>query len=141
MEIAARRQSLCSFDDVHRLVSLLVGGAVAGLLPRALDEAAADFLMRVHPATQPRKLGELAGLMAEVLSPYRTEDWTALANEHARTKLEDYWGRFRGVGPRGWHPPIEFEGEQYIRRALEDGKGAVIWCMRFSSERPSPGPC
>jgi hypothetical protein len=72
--------------------------------------------------------------MAEVLSPHRTDNWTALANEHARMKLEDYWGRFRGVGPRGWHPSIEFEGDHYIRKALENGKGAVIWCMRFSSD-------
>jgi hypothetical protein len=134
MKKETHSQDLFNWSDFPRLAKLLTGGFVAALIPSRFDEAAASSLLRFHPATQPERTMELASLMADVLAHRRSGDWHALAKEHASMTVEDYWGRFRGMGPRGWHPAIEFSGEIHVRNALMAGRGAIFWCMRFSSD-------
>jgi hypothetical protein len=125
---------LCGKKDVSRLGKLLSGSIAATLLPHRFDEAAVTRLLRLHPSTQPEKVTELAVLMERALASRRSGDWTAIAAQHARVSAENFWGRYRGIGLRGWHPKIEFVGEQRVREALKTGRGAIFWGMRFSSD-------
>jgi lauroyl/myristoyl acyltransferase len=135
MEVARRKEGLFSWSDVARLAKLLTGGLAAALIPHRYDDSAAELLLRFYPAARPVKIAELAATMADALSARRSGDWQALAEEHARMAVEDSWGRFRGIGQPGrWRPTIEFSGKSHVRDALERGRGAVIWCMRFSSD-------
>jgi hypothetical protein len=135
MEVTRRKEGLFRWSDVTRLAKLLTGGLVAALVPNRYDESAAEILLRFYPAARPAKIAELATAMAEALSARRSGDWQALAEEHVRMAVEDSWGRFRGIGrPGRWRPTIELNGEPHVRDALELGRGAVIWCMRFSSD-------
>ncbi len=114
--------------DLPRLAKMLAGGVAATLLPRRFDDAAADRLLRSAPINQ------LAAAMQAALSPRRGGDWRVLAAEQARMMAEYQWGRLRGMGPRDWQPSVEFAGEERVREALRAGRGAVMWCMRFSSD-------
>lgn len=135
MEVTRQKEGLFRWSDATRLAKLLSGGLVAALVPNRYDAAAADILLRFYSAARPVKIAELATTMADALSARRSGDWQALAEEHVRMAVEDSWGRFRGIGrPGRWRPTIEFSGEANVRDALELGRGAVIWCMRFSSD-------
>jgi hypothetical protein len=135
MQVTRRKEGLFRWSDVTRLAKLLTGGLVAALIPNRYDESAAEILLHFYPASRPVKIAKLATAMANALSARRNGDWQALAEEHVRMAVEDSWGRFRGIGrPGRWCPTIEFSGEPHVRDALEPGRGAVIWCMRFSSD-------
>ncbi len=133
MEAERQYEGLLRWPDILRLGKLLTGGLVAALTPYRFDQAAADTLLRLHPATRSGSTAELSALMAKTLAHRRSGDWQALADEHARMTIEESWGRFRGMGPGRWRPTIEFSGEPHVRNALKAGRGAVFWCMRFSS--------
>jgi hypothetical protein len=120
--------------DVLRLAKLLAGGMCAALIPFRFDEAVTCALLRVHSATQPAKTAELAAFMERTLALRRNGDWQGLAQEHARMTVEESWGRFRGIASRRWRPAIALSGEQHVRNALQGGRGAVFWCMRFASD-------
>jgi hypothetical protein len=125
------REKLFSRKDLPRLAKMLAGGMAAAVLPRSFDDAAVEGLLRLNRSSQP---DELAATMEQALSPRRQGDWHMLAAEQARMLAEDHWGRLRGMSPKGWSPAIEFIGEQRVRDALQAGRGAVMWCMRFSSD-------
>jgi lauroyl/myristoyl acyltransferase len=57
----------------------------------------------------------------------------AIAEQHILMRLEDIWGRLRGMCRFGWRPHIEWEGLERLDDALRDGRGIVLWSMRFSS--------
>jgi lauroyl/myristoyl acyltransferase len=56
-----------------------------------------------------------------------------LAEQHILMRLEDIWGRLRGMRLFGWNPHIEWEGLDRLDAPLRDGRGIVLWSMRFSS--------
>jgi lauroyl/myristoyl acyltransferase len=56
-----------------------------------------------------------------------------LAEEYVLMRLEDMWGRVRGVRRFGWRPRVEIEGLERVRRALDRGYGVILWGMRFAS--------
>jgi lauroyl/myristoyl acyltransferase len=70
--------------------------------------------------------------MARVL-PAAAGDSRRFAEEYTAMRLDDMWGRVRGVWRYGWRPVIETEGLERVRKALYRGRGAVLWSMRFSS--------
>ena len=37
----------------------------------------------------------------------------------------------RGWRPGGWNPRMLLEGEEHLRRALDDGRGAILWLAPF----------
>jgi lauroyl/myristoyl acyltransferase len=71
--------------------------------------------------------------MARVLPAGACGDPRQLAEEYVAMRLEDMWGRVRGVRRYGWRPAIEIEGLEHVHKALERGRGAILWSMRFSS--------
>lgn len=136
MEVARQKEGLFRWADFPRLAKLLAGGSLAALAPNRYDIAAVETLLRLHPFARESTVTELADIMKKTL-PAGTNgdrDWRALAETHLRMTAEDWWGRFRGIGGRNWQPIVELTGEPLVREALQSGRGAVIWCMRFSSD-------
>ncbi len=133
MDSGTPKQRLLTSADIVRLARLLTGGFLAGLAPQCFDRAAADALLRLHPGNWRGSTAELAALMAQSLGPRKEADWPRLAEENFRMASEVAWGTLRGIGSHSWRPNVEFVGETRVRNALEAGRGAVFWCMYFSS--------
>ncbi len=133
MDSAHPNQALVSSGDIVRLARLLTGGLLARLTPRNLDQVAADALLRLGAGNWRGSTAELAALMAQSLGPNKKADWQRLAEENVQMASELAWATLRGVSSERWYPNIEFVGESKVRTALKAGRGAVFWCMHFSS--------
>jgi lauroyl/myristoyl acyltransferase len=62
---------------------------------------------------------------------------TALKALFRETQNADYRRLFllcAELASRKWQPRIEIEGTEGLRRALEAGNGAVVWCNQFTSQ-------
>ena len=55
----------------------------------------------------------------------------ALASERQAALLERRLLRLNGWYPEGSSPPLTIEGREHIDRALEEGKGAILWRAPF----------
>jgi lauroyl/myristoyl acyltransferase len=123
---------LCS-QDIRRLAGLLSGSAASAVLPQRWDPTVVGLLEKLHRACFPAALDQISAKMARVLPQSTCADPSRLAAEYINMRLEDMWGRARGVRRNGWRPAIEIEGLERVHRALDRGRGAILWSMRFSS--------
>ena len=48
-------------------------------------------------------------------------------------RLEDSFGRARGIRARSWRPRVRLEGGERLEAALQRGRGAILWGLRFGS--------
>ena len=72
--------------------------------------------------------------MRRVLGPSVTADRAlVLAQQHHRMRFELRLGRLRGMRSRGWRPKIELQGARFLREALAQGRGVILWRMLFCS--------
>jgi lauroyl/myristoyl acyltransferase len=127
------RSGLLCRQDIRRLAGLLGGSLAAAFVPQRWDPAAVRLAQSVHRACFPKELDQVGEKMARVLPARSCSDCGRLAEEYATMRLEDMWGRARGVWRHGWRPAIEIEGLERVHTALERGRGAILWSMRFSS--------
>ncbi len=56
----------------------------------------------------------------------------SFALRHAASRSEHHLQILRTYRPGGWNPSLKLEGDEYLRRALRDGRGAVLWIAHFS---------
>ena len=49
-------------------------------------------------------------------------------------RIEETWGRIRGMRRRGWRPQLKVTGLKHLREALKHGKGAVLWVKGFCGQ-------
>jgi lauroyl/myristoyl acyltransferase len=133
MQQSTTRSGLLCWQDVRQLAGLLGGSMAAAIVPRRWDPAVVGLLRSLQRACFPKALDQLAGKMARVLPADACNEPRPLAEEYATMRLEDMWGRVRGVRRHGWRPTIETEGLERVHKALERGRGAILWSMRFSS--------
>jgi lauroyl/myristoyl acyltransferase len=125
---------LLGWQDLRRLGALEAGAAASLLWPRRWDVALMEAWFRLYRKAAPSTLDRVAARMRSHL-PAGQRDETELrllAEQHVRSRLEDMWGRVRGLR-RGFRPRIEAEGLEHVRGALARGRGAVVWCMRVGS--------
>lgn len=112
----------------------MTGGTVAAALtPQGWDPAIASILVRLYAVAAPRTVDRVATNMAAVLPPSTALQPRKLAADYLRMRLEDMWGRLRGMRRFGWRPEIEIEGLERVREARSRGRGVILWSMRFSS--------
>ena len=118
--------------DVVGVAQMSIGWLVTAVLPerilprfgRALGALAAMLARRATrrgAAEMRRRLGASLG----------ERDPRALFVEHLKRKYEHLLGRARDTHRRGWHPEIEIDGVEHLRRALAAGRGAVLWVTAF----------
>lgn len=118
--------------DVRRAIVLAGGGFAANCVPQAAAPAVVRALLALYRVVLAGTVRSLESKMGRVL---RTDGPAALkaAEDHIEVRLEDMWGRLRGMRRYGWQPEIEWDGFDHLERALAEGRGVVIWSMRFSS--------
>lgn len=121
-----------SWPDIRRLLLLCTGYLGTPLIPSRFDRSVVEAFVRLHRFASQRKIERLARKMSEVLDlPADGAGGRVLAEEHYRMRIEDGWGRLRGLHPRGWTPKLEFEGMNHLRQGLDAGAGVILWGMSF----------
>jgi lauroyl/myristoyl acyltransferase len=56
----------------------------------------------------------------------------SFALRHAASRSEHHMQILRTYRPGGWNPSLRLEGDENLKRALQDGRGAVLWIAHFS---------
>lgn len=123
---------LVRLEDLRYLAVLCAGSALATATPTQLDETVAANLFRLYGRIRRSQLSTVAHEIETTL-PERRGQGARLAELRAQMRLEDFWGRLRGIGPRRWRPEIELEGFERVQRARARGRGVVLWCTRTAS--------
>lgn len=130
---AEEPQRLVAWPDVRRAASLVVGAAVCGVTPQRADPLMAAWVdraaQRLSPATVPR----IAEKMRRALPADQELDAEAAALAFRRMFVEDALARTRGLWRHGWRPELRIQGLERLDRALERGRGAILWGLRFAS--------
>ncbi len=127
--VAARRRWRVS--DLTTLAGLAALLPVAWMLPESwwspLWRAAARIPLLTSRRAA-RRTGKSIRAALGDLDPRRAEgaarDLKAAVYE---MRLQD----LRGWRPGGWHPRMTLEGEEHLKAALAQGKGAVLWLAPF----------
>jgi len=124
---------LLTGQDVRRICVLTCGGLLAQLVPERASRSVTHILFRAYRLLLPQTVQAVERKIRKALPADTQPDPHTLAEEHIRMRLEDIWGRLRGLRRFGWSPHIEWEGLERLDAALRDGRGIVLWSMRFSS--------
>lgn len=115
-------------DDAGVVFGLLVLTGVAWLVPPASWPAACRRLSsaaRRFFSTEDQSALDRARRL-------RGKDFSGLPNELAAVHIERTLHLLRHDGPAAWRPRIELIGAAHIDRALNAGRGAVLWDSHFA---------
>lgn len=122
-----------AWEDVRRIVALACGGLLAQLVPARSSEFVTRLLHRVYSALLAQNVRDLEQKIRKALPADARPDARAIADQHILMRLEDLWGLLRGMRRFGWSPHIEWDGLERLEAPLREGRGIVLWAMRFSS--------
>jgi lauroyl/myristoyl acyltransferase len=104
------------------------------VVPRRADAALVGAWFRAYRTLAPGTIDRLAGRLERHLpTPWTGESYRRLAEHQVESRIEDMWGRVRGLRREGYTPHIEMDGVEHVRGALARGRGVVCWCMRVGS--------
>ena len=124
---------MASWADLTRIGGLLGGAALSFAIPQPLDARFTTALSRALQALRPGSVRSVAERMQRSLGAEASFDAERAAQAFERMRLEDSWGRARGMRRSGWRPDVRIEGVDRLERALSRGRGAILWGMRFAS--------
>jgi lauroyl/myristoyl acyltransferase len=117
--------------DLITALSLALVLLPAWLLPERLWSPFWRGIARVPLLTNRRAIRENANNIQTALAePDRRRAEAIARNQKAAVnelRMED----LRAWRPGGWNPAIAFEGEEHLKRALDGGKGAILWVAPF----------
>ncbi len=116
-----------------RVAGLAGGAALSLVIPQSVDRAWTSFLDRATRSLQAGELRRLGRRMRQALPAEADFDADAAARAHWRMRLEDTWGRMRGMRAYAWRPQVRLEGLERLEAALSRGRGAILWGMRLAS--------
>lgn len=119
--------------DVARIGGLAGGALASFLVPSSLDAPAAAFLVRARQRFLPASLRRISAKMRRALPPGHLDDPGQAARNFWLMRLEDTFGRSRGVRRMGWRPQMRIDGLDRLEAALARGNGAILWGLRFGS--------
>ena len=121
-------------DDLFVLGSLAGGCLLTSVAPKSWDPWMADQIVSLAARPKSERVLRLRDTMRRVLGPSVTADRAlVLAQQHHRMRFELRLGRLRGMRSRGWRPKIELQGARFLREALAQGRGVILWRMLFCS--------
>lgn len=118
---------------MRRIGALACGGALAFFVPERASPFVTQILLRAYRLFFARTARAIEEKISKALPADTHPGAHAVAERHILMRLEDIWGRLRGMRRFGWRPRIEWEGLERLSGALRDGRGIVLWSMRFSS--------
>ena len=113
-----------TLGDLVTAATLAVCAPAAWLLPDKGVKAFCRGLARLHIALRGSKAGELRGHAAVQGLDIDAE---TLERQFMATVYQETCYTLREHRIGGWHPPIELRGREHIDKALDAGKGAVLW--------------
>jgi lauroyl/myristoyl acyltransferase len=122
-----------ALQDVRRICTLACGGMLAQFVPARASTSVTRILFRSYHLLLPQTFRDLEEKIRKALPPNSRPDSRAIAEQHILMRLEDIWGRLRGIRRFGWCPHIEWDGLERLHAPLRDGRGIILWSMRFSS--------
>jgi lauroyl/myristoyl acyltransferase len=128
-----KSETAWTWTDIGTTVQLALLLLPAWLAPDGFWTAAWRLKSRIRTRTGPgiRRTAKIIQAALGIADRKRAEtiarDLRAAANE-LKTQSLKMW---RPTGRIGWHPPIVLEGEQYLKDALAQGKGAILWIAPF----------
>jgi lauroyl/myristoyl acyltransferase len=70
-------------------------------------------------------------VIQQALSLASLEEAEAIAWRAAAAQTEHYIQVMKVRSARGWEPKIRLEGEEHLKAALAQGKGAILWVAHF----------
>ena len=126
-------EGLAAWADVTRIAGLAGGALASYLVPPSIDAATAAFLVRMRQRWLPGSLRRVSEKMRRALPVECLADPDEAARAFWLMRLEDTWGRARGVRRLNWRPQVRIEGMDRLETALSRGSGAILWGLRFGS--------
>ena len=124
---------LAAWADIRRIGGLVGGTALSYAVPQSMDATWAALLDRASRTLFPGNVRRLSARMGRALGVESSFDFDAAARAFWLMRLEDSWGRARGLRRLGWRPRVRIEGLDRLEAALGRGHGAILWGMRFAS--------
>ena len=124
---------LWAWQDLRRVGILTCGGLIAQFIPAGASPFVTHLLLRAYRLFLPGNVLALEKKLGKALPPEAGANAHAIAEQHFLMRLEDTWGRLCGMRRFGWRPRIEWDGLERLDAPLRDGRGIVLWSMRFAS--------
>lgn len=129
----SKSTGLCAWRDIRRIAVLAGGGLFAQFVPVRASPFVTRLAHRAYGVLGARTVRDLEDKIRKALPADTHPDASAIAQQHILMRLEDIWGLLRGMRRFGWRPEIEWEGREQLDEALREGRGIVLWNMRFTS--------
>ncbi len=118
--------------DVKKLIAYAGGYALTSVVPQQFDSRLVEGAARLTSGLRKIAGSEEADTMQRLLGPrFADADLRRVVDANVRMRLESALGRFRGLHRAGWDPLVKLEGVDEIRSARADGRGVILWRMRF----------
>ena len=128
-------QKAWSLGDVGTILGLIAQLPFAWLLPESWWGPLWRARLRLRLLTNRRAVRYAAKHMQAALKISKREalrhgeDLRAAVHEMQMQDLRGW--RPGGLWSGGWHPNTRLEGEEHLRAALAEGKGAILWLAPF----------
>ncbi|MQA00010.1 MAG: hypothetical protein GEU80_11890 [Dehalococcoidia bacterium] len=126
--------------DLARLLGTGAGYALSWLVPRRLDGAASRLQAAVVMRAKPGQRRHLERAIEHYLGLAPAQA-ASVVREHYWMRGEKNWLRVRGLRDRRAIPRVEVEGIEHLHRAIEAGRGVILWRMGFGSTLWAQAAC
>ena len=121
-----------TWADLRMLLRLVALAVVAWLLPETAWRPLREKFMGWRRRAGTELQDTVEGLLQRRLRPVERRE---LMYRSVARDYEDTLRVLRCYRPGGWTPEIVLEGESHVQRALEHGKGVVLWVSHCSGSR------
>ena len=102
-------------------------------LPQPVDGWIVGVTLGLNSRRRRDQIDALAAAMQRALGDPPENDWSEVATEHERIRIETKWQRVRAIHRKTPKVVLSFDGLEHLNAALEAGHGAVLWRMLFCS--------
>lgn len=128
---AAAPRAAFSLADGRTALRLAASLAVAWLLPQRWWPEIARASSGIAGALAGKSITKVAERIACAQGTNDAASSLRLAAELRGARYEVAFQCLRGYRPGGWKPKVTVKGREHLDRALQEGKGSVLWVAHF----------